>query len=228
MKKSTIALLIAIAGLFLCFTVVNFKLKAEYTAGHIQSPMKTNILPPFHHIKEINQSPGKENVYQRNILVLQQKDSSALVHDYYNPVGVNYFVQNDTLFISPDSTFTGSDYNIIIYCKDLQSLDASRSFIRLFNYVADSISLTTSANAGISCEHIKTNYIKMNIKEESSIFVTAADTLKKADIYIQNNGLLNADNVYFKEKNLTIKNNGSIRASGQSLKNFGVITNNRN
>lgn len=228
MKKSTITILIAITGLFLCFTVVNLKLKSEYTAGNIQSPMKTNILPPFHHIKEINSSPGKENVYQRNILVVQQKDSSALVHGYYNPVGVNYFVQNDTLFITPDSTFTGNDYNITIYCKNLQSLDARRSFIRLLNYVADSISLNTSANAGISCEHIKSNYINLNISEESSIFVSATDTINKADIYIQNSGLLNAANVYFKEKNLTIKNNGSVRASGKSLKNFGVITTNSN
>ncbi len=226
MKKSTIAILIAISGLFLCFTAVNFKLKSEYTAGHIQSPMKKNILPPFHHIKEINPSPGRENVYQRNILVFQQKDSSALVHDYYDPVGINYFVQNDTLFIAPDSTFTGNDYNIKIYCKDLQSLHARRSFIRLLNFVADSISLTSSANASISCEHIKSNNINMNISEESSIVISATDTIKKADIYIQNNGLLNAANVYFKEKKLTIKNNGSVRASGQSLKNFGVITTN--
>ncbi len=224
MKKSTIALLIAISGLFLCFTVVNFKLKSEYTAGHIQSPLKINILPEFHHIKELNALSSKEIVYLRNILVYQQKDSSALVHDYYSPAGVNYFVQNDTLFIEPDSTFIQNGYDIKIYCKNLQSIQASRSSISLLNYVSDSISLTTSSFGQIDCKHIKSNYLKLKIRDESSMVISATDTINKADIYIQNNGLLNASNVYFNEKSLTIKNNGSIRASGQSLKNFGVIT----
>ncbi|TAH11925.1 MAG: hypothetical protein EAZ12_03220 [Sphingobacteriia bacterium] len=228
MKKSSIALLIAITGLFLCFTVVNLKLKSEYSKGHIQSPMKTNILSEFHHIKELNALSSKVNDYQRNILIYQQKDSNALVHDYYTPAGVNYFVQNDTLFIEHDSTYVQNGYDIKIYCKNLESLNASRSFITLVNYSSDSISLTSSVNASINCVHIQSNYISMNISDESSIAISAIDTINKADIYIQNNGYLNASNIYFKEKKLTIKNNGSVRASGQSLKNFGIITDIKN
>lgn len=227
MKKSTITLLIAITGIFLCFTVVNLKLKSEYNAGRIQSPMKTNILPVFHHIKEINVFPKETNIQGNSFFVVSRNDSSALVHDYYNFEGLTYYVKNDTLYLEQDS-ISMNYKNIAIYCKELRSIHANISEFTITQNKTDSLLLFTHNTARILYEGIPNNYLKIKIEDQSRIIITSKDTITKANITISQNGSLKAADIYFKEKMIIIKDSATIELSGKSIQNFGVMTDTKN
>ena len=90
MKKSTLSIILGIAGIFVLITIANLKLSAEFKKGNIRSGMAVLQLPPFHHIKEIHPKDA-ENIWGK-ITLIQHKDSSALLYNYYGSPEVLYSV----------------------------------------------------------------------------------------------------------------------------------------
>jgi hypothetical protein len=65
----------------------------EYKKGAIQSVIQKEMLPIFHHIKELNSLKNLDYTYKPFINIYERKDSSAIAYNYYNPIGFDYFVK---------------------------------------------------------------------------------------------------------------------------------------
>ena len=66
----------------------------EYKKGNIQSVIKKEMLPIFHHIKELNNSKNVDYTYKPYINIYERKDTNAIAYNFYNPIGFHYFVKN--------------------------------------------------------------------------------------------------------------------------------------
>ncbi|HQS24170.1 MAG: hypothetical protein B7Y11_07010 [Sphingobacteriia bacterium 24-36-13] len=218
MKKSNILLIITLSIVCICFIAVNIKLSTEYNKGAIQSVTQKKILPIFHHIKELNGLKNIDYTYKPIISIYERKDTSAIAYNFYNPIGYQYFVKNDTLYLKADSTFDGSIPSIEIYCKNLRSVITSNSQATLYNYKTDSIYLESNEHSSINAIQINSKSLKLRAQDNSTLSVSGVDTIHKGEIRAKHNGLIIMNNIYFKEQLLSIDSTASLTVSGKTLK----------
>lgn len=221
MKKSTWAITLGIAGLIVLLTIANFKLSAEYKKGHIISSMTAQSLQPFHHIKEIR-AKDNEGIWNRRITLQRHTDSTAILHNYYKNTGVLFSVLHDTLFIEPDPTEKDNGYDLVIYYKELKSLQGANSNIFLSDCTTDSFSIRAENIAAISCD--RGHFKKLNIEasDNTQVKVYQSDTVYSANIILHNFADFKARNTLFLNKELKMSDLSSVSFSGTSSESFGV------
>ncbi|MBT9482882.1 hypothetical protein [Sediminibacterium sp.] len=223
MKKSNILLIITLSIVCICLTTVNIKLSMEYKKGAIQSVIQKEMLPIFHHIKELNSLKNVDYTYKPFINIYERKDTSAIAFNFYNPIGFHYFVKNDTLYLKADSSFDGGIPAISIYCKNLKSLITSNSNVTLYNYKTDSIYLESNKYASINAIELNSKSIKLKAKDNSTLTVSAADTIDKGEISSLNNATIKMNNLYFKERLLSVDSSASLTVTGKTLKALNKV-----
>lgn len=220
MKNSTIAITTGIAGIIILLTIANFKLSAEYKKGNIISSQTAELLPPFHHIKEI---PVKDpNKWGRRITLEQNNDSTAILYNYYSESGLLFSVVNDTLFIEPSLLQKNNGTTITIYYKDLKSVQVSNSSITMRKYHTDSLSIKAIQNSSIRCWSVIPEYLKVEARNEARVTIASMDTVPFANIQLQDNAEFRAEHTIFLQKELNMSMNSSISFLGMSIENFGI------
>lgn len=222
MKISNQILVITIAAICACFIMINFKLRAEYKKGNIQSSVKKIILPTFHHIKELKSDKKEEYAYLPIININQHSDSSMLTYHFYSPIGYKYFVENDTLFLKRDSNTEGGLPVINLYCNNLKSISSIESRITLHHYQTDSLQLTSQNNSTIECVALKNKYLNITATNKSAIILSAIDTIQKSTIKVLNNAELKLSDAFFKSYALNIDSTATISTTGKSLKGLNA------
>jgi hypothetical protein len=195
----------------------------EYKKGAIQSVVQKKLLPIFHHIKELNIYKKGEYENKPFINIVERKDTSAIAYYFYNQIGFDYFVKNDTLYLKADSTFDGGIPSIDIYCKNLRSVIISNSKATLYAYKTDSIYLETNEHSNINAIEIKCKSLKLRAQDNSTLSVSGADTINKGDIRAIHNGLIKMNNIYFKELLLRIDSTASLTVTGKTLKALNSV-----
>lgn len=195
----------------------------DYKKGAIQSVIQKEILPIFHHIKEINILKNVDYTYKPFINIYERKDTSAIAFNFYNPIGFHYFVKNDTLYLKADSSFDGGIPAISIYCKNLKSLITSNSNVTLYNYKTDSLYLESNKSSSINAIQINSKSLKLRAKDKSTLSVSAADIIDKGEIRALNNATIKMDNLYFKEQLISIDSSASLTVTGKTLKSLNRV-----
>lgn len=223
MKKSNIILIVTIAIVCICFVTVNIKLSMEYKKGAIQSVTQKKLLPIFHHIKELYNLKNIEYTYKPYINIYERKDTSAIAYNFYNPIGYDYYVKADTLYIKLNYPLDGSIPAIDIYCKNLKSLITSNSTVTLYNYKTDSIYLESNKYASINAIELNSKSIKLKAQDNSTLTVSAADTIGRGEISALNNSTIKMNNLYFKERLLSIDSSASLTVTGKTLKALNKV-----
>lgn len=223
MKKSNILLIITLSIVCICFIAVNIKLSMEYKRGAIQSFTQKKLLPIFHHIKELNSYKKGDYPYKPFISIYERNDTSAIAYNFYNPIGYQYFVKNDTLYLKADSTFDGSIPSIEIYCKNLRSVITSNSQATLYNYKTDSIYLESNEHSSINAIQINSKSLNLRAQDNSTLSVSGSDTINKGEIRAMHNGLIIMNNIYFKEQLLRIDSTASLTVTGKTLKGLNSM-----
>lgn len=223
MKKSNMLLIITLSIVCICLITVNIKLSMDYKKGAIQSVIQKEILPIFHHIKEINILKNVDYTYKPFINIYERKDTSAIAFNFYNPIGFHYFVKNDTLYLKADSSFDGGIPAISIYCKNLKSLITSNSNVTLYNYKTDSLYLESNKSSSINAIQINSKSLKLRAKDKSTLSVSAADIIDKGEIRALNNATIKMDNLYFKEQLISIDSSASLTVTGKTLKSLNRV-----
>lgn len=218
MKKSNLILAITITIICACFGMINFKLSAEYKKKNILPSVKKVILPPFHHIKEIKSAIKEEPVYLPLINIYQQANSSLLTYYFYSPIGYEYFVKNDTLFLQRDSVSDGGLPVLNLYCNNLKSLSSIESQITLHHFQTDSLQLVSQNNSTITCVGLTNKYLNLSATNKSVISLSAVDTIHKAAIKVLNKSELKLSDAFFKSYTLSIDSTATISTTGKSLK----------
>ncbi len=221
MNKSTIALIIALAALPLSLTLVFVKLGDQYKKGAFVNSLVPKILPPFHHIKELTPTNSALN-YSNSITLIQNKDSFAIFHDYYEDLGMNFFVSNDTLFLKEDEKIKNPNYHITIYYKDLSSINFVNSLVNMDNCKLDSFFIHTENNTRLSCFSCQIKRLKIFAENYSDITLSGSDSIEYANIHLVDQGKLNTTNVFFKRKDLDMSEYSTLTILGKSMKNWGV------
>lgn len=223
MKKSNILLIITLSIVCICLISVNIKLSTEYKKGEIQSAIQKKILPIFHHIKELNSLKNTNYTYKPYIDIYERKDTSAIAFNFYNPIGYQYYVKNDTLYVKADSSYDGGIPAISIYSKNLKSIIISTSQVNLHQYKTDSIYLESNKYSSINAIQINSKFLKLRAKDNSTLSVSAVDTIDKGEIKAMNNGLVIMSNIYFKEQLLSIDSFASLTVTGKTLKSLNRV-----
>ena len=220
MKKSTLSIILGIAGIITLITVANLKLCAEFKKGNIRSGMAALHLPSFHHIKEIR---SKElSKIDGLITLIQHKDSSALLYNYYGSPEVLYSVNNDTLFLEPAKNDRNLDYNLIIYYQDLRSIQCSNSIITMQKCTTDSFSVKADNYSSINFTNVRLKKIMVEASEDASVTLSSKDTIPYAGILLNDRATFKANLTAFSEKEIKMSPNSTISFSGLSAANFGV------
>ena len=220
MKKSTIAITLGIAGIFVLITVANVKLSTEYKKGNIRSGKTAIQLPVFHHIKEIRSKDA--NRFRGGIKLIQHKDSSALLYDYYGSPDILYSVKNDTLFLEPEKNEKSHDYNLIIYYQNVKSIQCSNSIISIQKCTMDSISVTADNYSTLFFSDARLKKIKVEASDEATVTISSRDTISHAAILLHDKATFKAEYVTFLEKEIRMNANSTISFSGISADNFGI------
>ncbi len=221
MNKSTIALIIALAALPLSLTLIFVKLGDQYKKGAFVNSLVPKILPPFHHIKEL--APPKLAVnYSNSITLIQNKDSFAIFHDYYDDLGMNFFVSNDTLFLKEDEKIKDPNYHITIYYKDLSSINFVNSLVNMFTCKLDSLLIHTENKTRLTCFGCQVNRFKISAANFSEITLTGSDSIEYANIHLFDQGKLDATNVVFKRKDLDMSAYSTLSIYGKSIETWGI------
>ncbi|MDP3393244.1 GIN domain-containing protein [Sediminibacterium sp.] len=218
MKKSNILIIITLSIVCICFIAVNIKLSMEYKKGAIQSFTQKKMLPIFHHIKELNNLKNIEYTYKPVISIYERKDTSAIAYKFYNPIGYDFYVKADTLYIKLDYPLDGNIPTIDIYCKNLKSLITSNSVVTLYNYKTDSIYLESNRSSSINAIDINSKSLKLRAQDKSTVSVSGADTIGKLEIKALQEGNINLQNLYFKKQLLSIDSSASLTVTGKTLK----------
>ena len=220
MKKSTVAITLGIASIFVLITVANVKLSAEYKKGNIRSGKTAIQLPVFHHIKEIRSKDA--NRFGGGIKLIQHKDSSALLYDYYGSPDILYSVKNDTLFLEPEKNEKSHDYNLIIYYQDVKSIHFSNSIISMQKCTMDSISVTADNFSSLSFLDARLKKIKVEVSDDAKVSISSQDTISHAAIILHDRATFKAEYVSFLEKEIKMNANATISFLGISADNFGI------
>lgn len=195
----------------------------DYKKGIIQSVIQKKILPIFHHIKELNSLKNVDYTYKPFINIYERKDTSAIAFNFYNPIGFHYFVKNDTLYLKADSSFDGGIPAISIYCKNLNSIITNNSQATLYNYKTDSIYLESNEHSSINAIQINSKSLKLKAQDNSTLTVSAANTIDKGEIRAQNNATIKMDNLHFKEHLISIDSSASLTVTGKTLKALNKV-----
>lgn len=224
MKKSNIILLITIASVFSCLSIINFTLRAEYKKRNIKSVQKKIILPPFQHIQELKKAKKGETAFHPIIHIYQGGDTNQLTYYYYNPVGYEYFVKNDTLFIRADDSIENSFPMINIYCKNLVSISSNESEISLHNFISDSLELNSNQNSSITCLALTCNFLNISAKNKSAINISAKDTIQKVAMNVKNKAKLTLADAYFRTYTLTLDSTAILSTTGNSFKGINAYS----
>ncbi len=220
MKKSTLSIILGIAGILVIISVANLKLSAEYKKRNIRSGMAALQLPSFHHIKEIR---SKElNTVEGFITLIQHKDSSALLYNYYGSPEVLYSVKNDTLFIEPEKKDRNSTYNLFIYYQDLKSIQCSNSIITFQKCNADSFSVKADNFSNVNFINASFKKINVEASENAGVTLFSLDTIPYASIILHDLSSFKANVAAFSEKQIKMSPNTTISFSGWSADNFGI------
>lgn len=220
MKKSTVSISLGIAGIFMLITAANLKLSSEFKKGNIRSGMAALPLAPFHHIKEIH--PKDAENFSGKITLIQHKDSSALLYNYYGSPEVLYSVNNDTLFIEPERNERNSAYNLVIYYRDLRSIQCSNSNITMKKCTIDSLSVEADNYSNLYFTDARLKKIKIEASGDAKVTVSSQDTIPYAGIFLHDRASFKANNAFFLEKEIRMNANSTISFSGMSADNFGI------
>ncbi len=221
MKKSNWAITAGIASIIALLTIANFTLRAEYKKGHIISSMAAQSLKPFHHIKEIR-AKDNEGIWARRITLQQHADSTAILHNYYKNTGVLFSVLHDTLFIEPDPTEKDNGYDLVIYYKELKSLQGANSNIFLSDCRTDSLTIRAENIALISCNRGHFKKLTIEASDDTQVKVYQSDSVYSANILLRNFANFNARNTVFLNKDLKMSDASSVSFSGTSVESFGI------
>jgi hypothetical protein len=221
MKNSTIAITTGIAGIIVLLTTANLKLSAEYKKGNIISSQTAQLLPSFHHIKEIC-AKNDEGNWGRNISLQQHKDSTAILYNYYSSAGALFSVINDTLFIEPDPSEKHDGYDLTIYFKELKSVQCSNSSVILGRFKGDSLSVKADHHSLFQGGQMDLKRLHVEASNDAHISINSIDTVPSVTIKLQDRARFNADCTIFVEKELIMSRGSSISFSGMSVENFGI------
>ena len=220
MKKSSLSILLGIAGILVLITIANLKLSAEFKKGNIRSGLAALQLPSFHHIKEIR---TKELSRLDGFIILKQhKDSSALLYNYFGSPEILYSVKNDTLFLEPDRNDRNLDYNLIIYYQDLKSIQCFNSNITMEKCTAESLSIKAENYSSLSLLNASLKKVNVEAAEEASVTLSSKDTIPYAGILLHDRATFKANIAAFSEKQIKLSPNATISFSGWSADNFGI------
>lgn len=218
MKKSNILLIITGVTIIGCLAAINLKLFAEYKNGNIQSVVKKTSVSTFHHIKELNSLKYAEYPYKPMVNIIQHQDSNYIAYNFYDTIGFDYFIKNDTLYLKADSTMKANLPVINIHCKNLKSLSSVDSNFELYQFKSDSLQLVANAYSSINCVELKCNYVNLRIQNNATISISAKDYINKADIHLLNKGLLVLSDVRFNAQNFSMDSSAALKLTGKSLK----------
>jgi hypothetical protein len=220
MKKSTLSIIFGIAGIIILITTANIKLGAEYKKGNIISGMATLPLPPFHHIKEIHSKDADR--YGSLINLIQHKDSSAILYNYYGTPDVLYSVINDTLFLEPERNTNNHAYNLTIYFQDLKSIQCSNSSVTINKCTLDSLSIKADNYSNLYFTDVRLKRIQVEASDEANVNLSSQDTIPFAGILLHDHATFKANIAAFVEKEIKMNANSTISFSGFSANNFGI------
>ena len=220
MKKSTLSITIGIAGIFILISIANLKLSAEYKKGNIRSGMAAIQLPVYHHIKEIRSTePDRFGGY---ITLIQHKDSSALLYNYYGSPDILYSVKNDTLFLEPELIEDKRLFNLTIYFQDLKSIQSSNSNITINKCRIDSLSVKAANYSSLYFTDATLNKLKLEATDEAGVTLSSKDTIPFASIHLRDRAMFKANIAAFLEKEIKMDANSTISFSGMCADNFGI------
>ncbi len=226
MKKSTATILLGITGLLTTLTAANLKLSSHYKQGKIGSYYTAQMLSVFHNIKEIGLDEGDFDYY-KTITIRQQKDSSAVLYEYYSSPNLIFKVENDTLFIIPDSKEKKrkNERYLTILCPELKSLSSLRSSFTLNKMKTDSLLLIADRQSQISFTNGQINTLSVMADSLGNVSITSSDTIPHATIQLKGFSSFSAQDVIILNRKLQLSPGSSLSLSGKSVENFGIKRN---
>ena len=226
MKKSTVIILAGITGLLATLTAANLKLSSEYKQGKVGSYYTAQMLPVFHNIKELG--INEEDLdYYKMITIRQQKDSSAVLYEYYSSLNLIFKVENDTLFIIPDTKRKKrmNERYLTILCPELKSLSGIRSSFTIDKMKTDSLSLIADKQSQISFTNGQITTLSVVADSLANVSVTSSDTIAYAAIQLKGFSSFKAQDAIILNRKLQLSSGSILSLSGRSLENFGIKKN---
>ena len=226
MKKSTITILLGITGLLTVHTAANLKLSSHYKLGKIGSYYKAQMLPIFHNIKEVGINEDDWDYY-KTIMIRQQKDSSAILYEYYSSLNLIFKVENDTLFLIPDikGKKRMNERYLTILCPELKSLSSIRSSFTISKMKTDNLLLMADKQSQITFLNGHISTLGVVADSLAIVNVTSSDTISYADIQLKGSSSFLAQDVIILNRKLQLSSSSALSLSGKSLENFGVKKN---
>ncbi|MES2004619.1 MAG: hypothetical protein V4450_08860 [Bacteroidota bacterium] len=223
MKKSTLIAGLAIVGCFAAFAAANLKLKQEYTKGNIQSAFTKSKLAPFRFIKVDFDSTSH---FDGDFEITVRKSLQPGLSKYYEEEGkFVYTILNDTLVIQNDPLY--KDHNIPMYtikidAPYLAGIDVTRGRYVINLADSDSLSIIAGRRSSVNLALNKINNLSITASD-AYISINAVEPIEKAMIQLFGESSLNADNIIIKQKKLVLSKAASLRLSGRSMEDFGVV-----
>lgn len=221
MKKSTLMVTLAVAGVFITLTAANLKLKSEYEKGAIKSALVPEDLASFHYIKTPADSTTVDFVsFEINV---DRKNKSSVSRYYYDERHMNFKVVNDTLFIRNEpGDNTRRMSTVVINTPYLKNIDVMKGRYIIKQAESDSLAVTAGGESSVTMEMGKLNSIRINSMGKSKVVLSATAIINEGWIEVKDRSSFHAKNIVIADKKISVGDSCSILLSGRSVKDFKV------